>query len=185
MNSITKIIVALIGLTAIGIFTYYILSKDDVKQVEKIPVITAEKDTVTMAKVVIDTNLTKIKKALSIDGEKFNPTETEGVYTNESKDKLLIIQEDIWKKMLRKAKKKFPQLAEDCNAKYKIEDLSDYKFVGLMTYFAEKKRSKRTTAYRAIEIRNGKAIDFSGGEICCTCEGEPLVEQKVDVVLIK
>ena len=185
MKSITKIIIALIGLTAIGLFTYYFLSKDDVKQVEKIPVTTPEKDTVTMAKVVVDTNLIKIKKALSIEGEEFNPTETEGVYTNKSEDKLLIIQEDIWKKMLRKAKKKFPQLAEDCNAKYKMEDLSDYKFVGLMTYFAEKKRSKRTTAYRAIEIRNGKATEFSGGDICCSCNGEPLVEQKVDAVLIK
>mgnify|MGYP003346542778 CR=1 FL=1 len=70
MKSITKIIIALIGLTAIGLFTYYFLSKDDVKQVEKIPVTTPEKDTVTMAKVVVDTNLIKIKKALKLFREK-------------------------------------------------------------------------------------------------------------------
>jgi hypothetical protein len=44
---------------------------------------------------------------------------------------------------------------------------------------------KKTTAYGAIEIKNGNAKSYAGGEICCTCEGEPLVAQKVDAVVVR
>jgi hypothetical protein len=63
--------------------------------------------------------------------------------------------------------------------------LTEYDFVGLLTYFVENNNSNTTIAYSAIEIRKGKAKTFAGGNICCTCEGEPLVSQKVDAVIVK
>ena len=87
--------------------------------------------------------------------------------------------------MIRKVQKKFPNIGKDCNYKYEKPELSEYKFVGLLTYFAASKNNKITTAYKAIEIRNGNAKSFAGGGICCDCEGEPLVAQQVDAVIIK
>jgi hypothetical protein len=64
--------------------------------------------------------------------------------------------------------------------------LSDYDFIGLLTHFSDDKDSKLTTAYLATEIRNGKLKSYAGGNICCNCEdGEPLVPQKIDAVIVK
>lgn len=192
MNSITKIIIGLVGFAAIGLLTYYVVIKEgEIKEIEK-PLVVNEKpitipleDTIVKEQVSQDSIFDRIKKALSIDGEEFIPTEVEGVYTNSSKDKLLTINEDVWKKILRKAKLKFPKIAEDCDQKYEMTNLSEYKFVGLLTYLADSRNVKITSAYTAIEIRNGKAISFSAGDICCGCEGDPLVAQKVDAVIVK
>ena len=83
---------------------------------------------------------------------------------------MLVIKEDVWKKIIRKVQKKLPNIAEDCNQKYEMPNLSEYKFVGLLTYLADSKNTKTTSAYTAIEIRNGNAKSFSGGEICCDCD---------------
>lgn len=98
---------------------------------------------------------------------------------------MLIIKEDVWKKIIQKIQNKFPNIVEDCNQKYEMPNLSEYKFVGLLTYLADSKNIKTTSAYKAIEIRNGNAKSFAGGGICCDCEGEPLVAQQVDAVIIK
>ena len=185
MKSITKIIIGLLGITAIGLLTYYVVTKEKNISVNEKPITNPEKDTVAKAKVIQDTLFDKIKKALSIDGEEFTLTDVEGVYTNSTKDKMLIIKEDVWKKIIRKIQKKLPNIAEDCNQKDEMPNLTEYKFVGLLTYLADSKNTQKTSAYSAIEIRNGNVKSFAGGEICCDCEGEPLVAQQVDAVILK
>ncbi len=190
MKSITKIIIGLVGITAIGLLTYYVVTKEKNIVVNEKPITNPDQDTVATAQVIQDTifdriKFDRIKEALDIDGEEFTLTEVEGVYTNSTKDKMLIIKEDVWKKIIQKIQKKFPNIVEDCNQKYEMPNLSEYKFVGLLTYFADSKNIKATSAYKAIEIRNGNAKSFAGGGICCDCEGEPLVAQQVDAVIIK
>ena len=185
MKSITKIIIGLVGIAAIGLLTYYVVTKEkNIGLIEK-PITNPEQDNVATAKVIQDTILGRIKEELSVDGEEFTLTEVEGVYTNSTNDKMLVITEDVWKKIIRKSQKKFPNIAEDCYQNYEMPNLSEYKFVGLLTYLADNKNTKTTTAYTAIEIRNGNAKSFAGGGICCDCEGEPLVAQQVDAVIVK
>ncbi len=136
-------------------------------------------------KVIHDTTFDRIVEALSIDGEEFTLTEVEGVYANSTNDRMLIIKEDVWKKLIRKIQKRFPSIAKECNRKYEEPNLSEFKFVGLLTYLAGSKNPELTTAYTAIEIRNGNAKSFTGGDACCNCEGEQLVSQQVDAVVIK
>jgi len=186
MKSITKIIIGLLGIEVIGLLTYYIVKKEKTPYViEKKPITNPSHDTVVIAKVIKDTIVDTIKQEFSIDGEEFTLTNVEGVYTNSTKDKMLIIKENIWKKMIRKVQKKFPNIGKDCNYKYEKPELSEYKFVGLLTYFAASKNNKITTAYSAIEIRKGHAKYFAGGEVCCGCEGVPLEVQQVDAVIVK
>jgi len=185
MKSITRIIIGLVGIGLIGLITYYVVTKEKNPVVNEKPIINPEQDTVATAQVIQDTMFDQITNALNINGEEFTETDDEGVYTNSTNDKMLVIKEDVWKTIIRKARKKFPDIAEDCNQKYKMPDLSEYKFVGLLTYLAEGKNSKTTSAYTAIEIRNGNAKSFAGGSICCGCEGEPLVPQQVDAVIHK
>jgi hypothetical protein len=184
MKSITKIIIGLVGIAAIGLLTYYVVIKEkNIGVIEK-PITNPDQDTVATAQVIQDTILNRIKNAMSI-GEEFTLTEDEGVYINSTKDKMLVIKEDMWGKIIHKIQKKFPNIATDCNQKYKMPDLSEYKFVGLLTYLADSKNPKTTSAYQAIEIRKGNAKSFAGGDICCNCEGEPLVPQQVDAVIVK
>ncbi len=185
MNTITKIILGLLGIAVIGLLSYYVVTKDKNSAIAETPITNPDQDTVATAKVLRDTQLAQIKKALNIEGEDFTPTETEGVFTNATNDKLIIIKEDIWKKILRNAQGKFPKIAADCNQEYKMPDLAGIKFVGLLTYLTQSKNTKTTSAYGAIEIRNGKAESFAGGNICCNCGGEPLVPQQVDAVVLK
>ena len=185
MKSITKIIIGLLGITAIGLVTFYVVTKERNVDVDKKGITNPSQETVATAKVIQDNKLEKIKKELNIDGEEFTLTSDEGVYTNSTNDKLLIIKEDIWKKILRKIQKKFPNIAEDCNDKYEMPNLSEYKFVGLLTYLANSKDIKTTIGYSAIEIRKGNAKYFVGGDICCDCDGEEAVSQQVDAVILK
>jgi 6-pyruvoyl-tetrahydropterin synthase len=185
MKSITKIIIGLVGIAAIGLLTYYVVTKEkNIAVIEK-PVTNPDKDTVATAKVIQDTIIDRIKKEFSIDGEEFTLTDDEGVYINSTKDKMLVIKEDIWKEILRKIQKKLPNKAKDCYRKYEIPSLSEYTFVGLLTYYAESTNTNVTIAYTAVEIRNGKAKSFAGGNICCGCKGEPLVPQQVDAVIVE
>jgi hypothetical protein len=185
MKSITKIIIGILGVIAIGLLTYYVvINEKNIGVIEK-PISNPSQDTLVKAKIIKDTIFDKIKLALSIDGEDFKLTDVEGVYTNSTNDKLLIINEDIWMKIIKKINKKFPDKANDCNQNELLPNLSDYKFVGLLTYLADSKNIKTTSAYTAIEIRNGNAKSFAGGDICCDCEGEPLVAQQVDAVIVK
>ena len=184
MKSITKIIIGLVGIAAIGLLTYYVVTKEKNRGVIEKHITKPDQYTVATAQVIQDTILDRIKNVLSI-GEEFTLTEDEGVYINSTKDKMLVIKEDIWKKIIQKIQKKFPNIATDCNQKYTMSDLSEYKFVGLLSYFAYSKNTKTTSAYQAIEIRNGNAKSFAGGDICCNCEGgEPLVHQQVDAVIV-
>lgn len=185
MKSITKIIIGLLGVTAIGLLTYYVITKDKETGLIENPYKSPLQDTIITKKVIQDTIFDRIKKALSIDGEEFKLTEVDGVYTNSTKDKMLIIKEDVWKKIIRKTKKKLPNIAKDCFKKEKMPDLLTYKFVGLLTHYARKENTKITSAYSAIEIRKGIAKYYSGGAICCDCGGEPAVIQKVDAFIIK
>lgn len=186
MNSISKIILALIGAAAIGITTYYIIdSRKNQTEVIEIPVLDPEQEIVTIAEVLPESTIDKITKELYIYGEEFTITDEEGVYRNKSNDKLLIIKEDIWKKIIRKVQVDFPNISKDCNQNYELPNLADYEFVGLLTYLANGSSIETTSAYSAIEIRNGNAKSYAGGSICCTCEGEPLVPQKVDAVIYK
>ena len=185
MKSITKIIIGILGIAAIGLVTYFVISKEKNPSVTEKKITSPDKDTVATAKVIQDAMFEKIKEALSIDGEEFTLTKEEGVYTNSTNDKMLIIKEDVWKKMIHKIQEKIKNIAKDCNQQYEMPELSEYKFVGLLSYYADSKNMKKTTAYGAIEIKNGNAKSYAGGEICCACEGEPLVTQKVDAVVIK
>jgi hypothetical protein len=184
-----RIIALLIGFAVIGSLTYYLLTNEKEKAAvtTETPITNPEQDTVATAQVIQEDTMSfeKIQKALNIDGEEFKLTKVKGVYTNTAKDKVLIIKEDVWKKMIQKIQEKLPTIAEDCYTKEKMPNLKEYKFVGLLTYFTDSKDSKITTAYKAIEIRNGKAKTFAGGGICCDCEGEPLITQQTDAVIDK
>jgi hypothetical protein len=192
MTSITKFIIGLAGIATIGTLTYYLVVKENTVVSKEEPIVLKEKhitnpehEIVATAKVIQDTSFDRIKKALNIDGEEFSATDVDGVYANSANDKILTIKEDVWNKMIRKAKIKFPNIAEDCSQKDKISSLTEYEFVGLLTYFADSENMSKTTAYSAVEIRNGKSKSYAAGDICCDCEGDPLVAQQVDAVIVK
>ena len=185
MKMITKIILGLVGVSAIGLISYYVVTRDADVHVNDIPITNPDQDTVATAIAIPDTIFDRIKKELSIDGEEFTLSETEEVYINSTRDKLLMVNEDAWKSMIGKIQSKFPNFVESCNYKYEVPNLSEYKFVGLLTYLADSKNTKVTSAYQAFEIRSGNANSFAGGRICCDCEGEPLVARKVDAVIDK
>lgn len=101
-----RIIALLIGFAVIGSLTYYILTNEKEKAVvtTETPITNPEQDTVATALVIQEDTMSfeKIQKALNIDGEEFKLTKVKGVYTNSAKDKVLIIKEDVWKKMIQK-----------------------------------------------------------------------------------
>jgi len=185
MKQITKIIIALLGLTVISIVTYYIVSNNRKSNVIEKPITNPEQDTLVTVKVNEDSILVEISNSLGIEGEEFKPTEFKGVYSNLTNDKLLVIKEDIWKTLINKVQHKFPKIADDCSVEYPIPDLSNYKFIGLLTYFTDSKDNKKTTAYTATEVRSGNANSYAGGDICCDCEGEALIPQQMDAVIVK
>ena len=98
MKSITKIIIGLVGIVAIGLLTYYVVTKENNIDVNERPITNPSQEIVATAQVIQDTIFDRIKKALSIDGEEFTLTDIEGVYTNTTNDKMLVIKEDVWKK---------------------------------------------------------------------------------------
>jgi hypothetical protein len=185
MKSITKIIIGLVGVASIGLITYYVVTNDRNVGVNEKPITNPDQDTLATATVIPDTIFDRIKKELSIDGEEFALSEVEEVYINSTKDKILMVNEDVWKRIIGNIQSEFPNIVDNCNQKYEMPNLSDYKFVGLLTYLADSKNTKKTSAYQAIEIRNGNAKSFAGGGICCNCEGEPLVARQVDAVIDK
>lgn len=185
MNPITKIIIGIVGIGTIGLVTYYIVTKDEGPHGVEQPITNPEQDTVAMAKVMQDSMLVRVNRALNMSGEQFKLTEEEGVLTNASKDKLLIVKEDVWNRIIQNAKSKFPRNADDCNQQFVAQELSDYTFVGVLTYLTDSRDSKNTSAYNAVEIRNGKAYNYAGGNICCQCEGDPLFPQQTDAVINK
>ena len=185
MNKITKFILGLIGLSVIGIVTYYIVTNDKNSKGLKKTITNPNKDTVAIAKVIDDSSLVRISEALGVNGEKFTLTSEAGIYTSSNNDKLLVINKNLWKKLIRKIKKKIPNVAKDCKYDYTVFELKDYKFIGLLTYFSDRKNNKNTIAYTATEIRKGEANSFAGGEICCDCEGEALIPQQLDAVVDK
>jgi len=186
MKSITKIIIGLAGIAAIGLLSYYLVTKEKNIGVIEIDISNPDQNTVATVQVIQDTIPDRIEKALNLDGEEFKLTKDEGIYINSTKDKLLVIKEDIWNNIIRKIQKELPEIPADCDQKYIIPDLSEYNFVGLLTYLADSRNTKITSAYTAIEIRNGNAKSFGGGGICCDCEGvEPLVPQQVDAVIVR
>jgi hypothetical protein len=185
MNPIAKIIIGLVGIGTIGLVTYYVVMKDKVSIVTEQPITNPEQDTVALAKVMQDSMIVRVNRALDMGGEVFSLTEEEGVLTNATKDKLLIVKEDVWNRIIQNAKSKFPRNADDCNHQFIAQELSDYNFVGVLTYLADSRDSKNTSAYDAVEIRNGKAYNYAGGNICCQCEGSPLFPQQTDAVIVK
>lgn len=184
---------------AIGLITYYVVTKEEKVDVIKVPATNPNQEIVDTAKVIQDTTkvikdttkvikdipIDRIIKALNIGGEEFTLTDVDGVYENSTNDKMLIIKEDKWKKLIQKIQKRFPRIAKECNRQFEDPNLSEFKFVGLLSYLADSKYPEITIAYTAIEIRNGNAKAFSGGNVCCNCGGEHLVNQKVDSVIIK
>jgi len=186
MYKLKNLIIGLFGIASIGLITYYIVVNDTKSRVIKKDIKNPEKETIANAKVIQDSILAKITNALGIEGESFTPTVADDVYTNATTDKILVLKEDVWKTMIKKTQKKFPVDADDCVYEYPIPDLSNFNFIGLLTHFTDTKDSKLTTAYRASEIRNGKLKSYAGGNICCDCEeGESLVPQKIDVIIVK
>jgi hypothetical protein len=186
MNKITKIILGLVGLSVIGIMTFYIVTKDKTSKSHKKAITNPTLDTVAIANVIEDSSLITISRALGVDGEQFTQTKEAGVYSTITNDKLLVIDKNIWKKLIKKIKKKIPQIAEDCKYEYSVYELSNYKFIGLLTYLSSSKNNNNTIAYRATEIKQGEAYSFAGGQICCGCEGgEALVPQQLDAVIDK
>jgi hypothetical protein len=185
MKPISKIIIGIAGVAVVGLLTFYFVSNTLDSNVSNEAVTDPEQDTVATALVIKDTVPEMITKALGVEGEEFVKTKVDGVYTNAAKDKLVIIKEDIWKKMIQKIQKKLPNISEDCSDEFMNYDLSDYKFVGLLTYLADSEKLKITTGYVATEIRKGNAKTIAGGELCCDCEGERLVPQQVDAVIDK
>lgn len=195
MKSFTKIVGGLLGTTCVGITSYYLVVSNpkeplSVPTVVEKPITNPEHDTVATAKIVQDrvlsrSSLEDISDALGIYDEEFSPTETPGVYKNSTKDKLLVVREDVWKTLINKVQKKFPDFDRTCTNRDEIPDLSEYQFVGLLKYLANQNDTKTTIAYDATEIRRGNSYRFAGGDICCDCDGESLVPQQVDAVIIK
>ena len=186
MNQVTKIILLLTGLSVIGIMTFYILTNDKTSNSHKKAITNPKLDTVAIANVIEDSSLITISRALGVNGEKFTQTKEVGIYSNATKDKLLVVNNNLWKKLIRKIKKKIPNIAKDCNYDYTVFELKDYKFIGLLTYFSDRKNNNNTTAYTATEIRKGEANSFAGGEVCCGCEGgEALIPQQLDAIIDK
>ena len=185
MKQVTKIIIGLAGFASIGIITYYIVSKENDSIVTEKTITNPEQDTLATALVVQGAISENIIIAMGLEGEKFSKTDVEGVFSNSTNDKMLVIKEDIWKKLIQKAQTRFPDIAKDCNQKYEIEELSQYKFIGLLSYFADSKNTKETTAYQAIEIKKGKANVVVGGYICCDCDSEEAVTQQIDAVIVE
>lgn len=185
MNPIVKLIIGLVGIGTIGLVTYYIVSKDNGSIVTEQPITNPEQDTVALAKVMQDSMLVRVNRALNMGGDVFTLTTEEGVLTNATKDKLLIVKEDVWNRIIHSAKIKFPRSADDCNQQFGTPELSSYKFIGVLTYLADSRDSQNTSAFSAIEIRNGNSYTFAGGNICCQCEGDPLFPQQTDAVIDK
>lgn len=186
MNQVTKIILVLFGLSVIGIMTFYIVTNDKTSKSHIKAITNPNKDTITTAKVIDDSSLVRISEALGVDGEKFTLTNEAGIYKSSNNDKLLVINKNLWKKLIRKIKKKIPNVAKDCKYDFTVFELKDYKFIGLLTYFSDRKNNNNTTAYTATEIRKGEANSFAGGEVCCGCEGEEaLIPQQLDAVIDK
>lgn len=197
MKKNSKLLLGLLGLSTMGVVTYYIITSNEnqpskvieapIKNPNKEMVATANvvEDTEQVKKVLSDEVLVKIGRTLGVGGEEFKATEQEGVYTNEAKDKLLVLKENIWEKLIKKAQTDFPEKAASCKREDTLSTLSNYKFIGLLMYFTDSKKNKRTTAYAATEVRTGFAESFAGGAICCNCGGEPLIRQQVDAVIDK
>ena len=109
MKSITKIIIGLVGIAAIGLLTYYVVTKEkNIGLIEK-PITNPEQDNVATAKVIQDTILGRIKEELSVDGEEFTLTEVEGVYTNSTNDKMIGNNRGCMEKDYPKITKKISQ----------------------------------------------------------------------------
>lgn len=186
MDKLKNLTIGLFGVAVIGLITYYVVVSDTKSKVIKKNIKNPEKETIANAEVIQDSLLATITNALNLAGESFTPTIEKGVYINATKDKILVIKEDVWKPMIKRTQKKFPVDADDCANQYSMPELSDYDFIGLLTHFSDDKDSKLTTAYLATEIRNGKLKSYAGGNICCDCEdGELLVPQKIDAVIVK
>ena len=185
MKQVTKIIIGLVSITSIGLIYFYLVSNDKNSITTEKTITNPEQDTVATALVVNGAISENIISAMGLAGEKFSKTDVEGVFSNSTNDKMLVIKEDIWNKLIQKAQTKFPEIAKDCNQKYEISELSEYKFIGLLTYFADAKDIKVSTAYKAIEIKKGKANVVLGGYICCDCDGEEAVTQQIDAVIVE
>lgn len=185
MNTFRNLIIGLFGVAAIGLITYYVVDNDAKSKTVKKTVKNPKKEIIAEAEVIQDSNLLKIANALNIEGESFTPTADNGVYANATNDKILVIREDIWKTLIKNTQKKFPDGAEDCKYQYPVPDLSNYKFIGLLTYLTDNENENLSKAYSAQEIRNGNLKSYAGGSICCDCEGEPLIPQKIDAVINK
>ena len=180
MKSITKIIIGILGIAAIGLVTYFVISKEKNPSVTEKKITSPDKDTVATAKVIQDAMFEKIKEALSIDGEEFTLTKEEGVYTNSTNDKMLIIKEDVWKKMIHKIQEKIKNIAKDCNQQYEMPELSEYKFVGLLSYYADSKNMKKTLSqlilfsidYSLMEVFRKDIFPFSRCALMATYKKE-------------
>lgn len=185
MKQVTKIIIGLVGFTSIGLLTYYVVTNNKNSITTEIKITNPEQDTVATALVVNGAISENVITAMGLAGETFAKTNVEGVFSNSTNDKMMVIKEDIWKKLIQKAQTKFPDIAKDCNQKYEISELSEYKFIGLLSYFADPNEIKVSTAYEAIEIQKGKATVLVGGNMCCDCEGEEAVTQQIDAVIVE
>jgi hypothetical protein len=185
MHPITKLIIGIVGIGTIGLVTYYIVTKEQDSIVTEQPITNPQQDTVALAKVMQDSMLVRVNRVLGMEGEEFMLTSEEGVLTNKSKDKYLVIKEDVWNRIIQNAKSKFPNSADDCNRRFGAPELANYTFIGLLTYLGVSNDTTETFAYRATEIRNGNAFSYAGGQICCQCEGELLVPQQTDAVIEK
>lgn len=80
MNPITKIIIGIVGIATIGLVTYYIVTKDEGPYGVEQPITNPEQDTVAMAKVMQDSMVVRVNRALNMLGEEFVLTEEEGVF---------------------------------------------------------------------------------------------------------
>jgi hypothetical protein len=185
MHPITKLIIGIVGIGTIGLVTYYIVTKDQDSIVTEQPITNPQQDTVALAKVMQDSMLVRVNRVLGMEGEEFILTEEDGILTNASKDKLLIVKEDVWNKIIQNAKNKLPRVAGDCFQQFNAPELSNYSFIGVLTYFTDSQDSQKSSGYSAVEIRNGVANIFAGGDICCQCEGDPLFPQQTDAVIEK
>ena len=185
MKNIVLYILGLMGLVLAGVLTYYVISGIGHSNTIQKAIVNPDEDTVTIAEMIPDSSLFRIGNVLGFNGEEFTPTTEAGVFTNKTNDKLLVLKEDVWKALIKNIQAKFPKKAADCNTEHTISDLSEYEFVGLLTYLANSNNLKKTAAYLATEVSNGNAKTYAGGSICCNCEGEALQPQQIDAVINK
>jgi hypothetical protein len=85
------------------------------------------------------------------------------VYTNSTNDKILIIREDVWNKIIRKAKKKFPNMANDCNRHYQLPIFAEYNLLDYLLIWGHQRTVKQPLRIAQLKLNTAKQNSLQEG----------------------